>query len=109
MPAQSPGIGVAYVVDLALHAGVKFRKADLPGILLLPALPQPTAKVVHITGFHSAVLRIHEKPEPGEAVQNWHDLHLAHRWHWLSDGQYQHISTLVAELGRLLGGWMKAT
>ncbi len=36
-------------------------------------------------------------------------LRLAHRWHWLSDGQYQHVSTLVAELGRLLGGWIKAT
>jgi hypothetical protein len=36
-------------------------------------------------------------------------LRLAYRWHWLNDGQYQHVSTLVAELGRLLGGWMKAT
>ena len=36
------------------------------------------------------------------------NLRLAHRWHWLNDGQYQHVSTMVAELGRLLGGWMKA-
>jgi hypothetical protein len=36
-------------------------------------------------------------------------LRLAHRWHWLNDGQYQHVSTMVAELGRLLGGWMKTT
>jgi len=36
-------------------------------------------------------------------------LRLAHRWHWLNDGQYQHVSSMVAELGRLLGGWMKAT
>lgn len=35
-------------------------------------------------------------------------LRLAHRWRWLSDGQYRHVSTLVAELGRLLGGWLKA-
>lgn len=35
-------------------------------------------------------------------------LRLAHRWRWFSDGQYQHISMLVAELGRLLGGWLKA-
>lgn len=35
-------------------------------------------------------------------------LRLAHHWHWLSDGQYRHVSTMVAELGRLLGGWMKA-
>jgi hypothetical protein len=35
-------------------------------------------------------------------------LRLAHRWHWLNDGQYRHVSTMVAELGRLLGGWIKA-
>jgi hypothetical protein len=34
-------------------------------------------------------------------------LRLAHRWHWLSDGQYQHVSAMVAEIGRLLGGWLK--
>ncbi len=35
-------------------------------------------------------------------------LRLAHRWRWLSDGQYRHVSGMVAELGRLLGGWLKA-
>ena len=34
-------------------------------------------------------------------------LRLAHHWHWLNDGQYRHVSLLVAELGRLLGGWLK--
>jgi hypothetical protein len=36
-------------------------------------------------------------------------LRLAHHWHWLSDGQYRHVSLMVAELGRLLGGWQKAS
>lgn len=35
-------------------------------------------------------------------------LRLAHRWHWLNDGQYRHVSVQIAELGRLLGGWMKS-
>ena len=35
-------------------------------------------------------------------------LRLAHRWRWLSDDQYRHVSAMVAELGRLLGGWLKA-
>jgi hypothetical protein len=39
----------------------------------------------------------------------WLYLRLAHRWHWLNGGQYQHVSTMVAELGRLIEGWMKAT
>ena len=36
-------------------------------------------------------------------------LRLAHRWKWLNDGQYKHVSGMVAEIGRLLGGWIKAT
>ena len=34
-------------------------------------------------------------------------LRLAHRWQWLSDGQYHHVSEMVREVGRLLGGWRK--
>lgn len=34
-------------------------------------------------------------------------LRLAHEWQWLSDGQYRHVSNMVAEIGRLLGGWIK--
>jgi len=36
-------------------------------------------------------------------------LRLAARWSWLSEGQYEHVAKMVAEIGRLLGGWMKAT
>ena len=36
-------------------------------------------------------------------------LRLAHEKGWLSAGQYQHVSALVAEIGRLLGGWIKQT
>jgi four helix bundle protein len=38
-----------------------------------------------------------------------HYLRLAHRWQWLSMGQYEHGSRMVAELGRLLGGWIRQT
>jgi hypothetical protein len=34
-------------------------------------------------------------------------LRLAHRWQLLNNGQYQHVSRLVTELGNLLGGWMR--
>ncbi len=36
-------------------------------------------------------------------------LRLIHRWGWLNDGQYRHVSAMVAEIGRLLGGWMQAS
>jgi hypothetical protein len=34
-------------------------------------------------------------------------LRLAHHWRWLSDGQYEHVSLMVAEVGRLLGAWIR--
>lgn len=34
-------------------------------------------------------------------------LRLAHRWRWLNDGQYHHVTQMLAEIGRLLGGWIK--
>ena len=34
---------------------------------------------------------------------------LAARWKWLSGGQYQHAAGMMAEIGRLLGGWRKVT
>jgi len=36
-------------------------------------------------------------------------LRLVHHWRWLNDRQYQHVSGMVAELGRLLGGWRRAS
>jgi len=36
-------------------------------------------------------------------------LRLAARWQWLSPGQYHHVSEMLNEIGRLLGGWLKAT
>jgi four helix bundle protein len=34
---------------------------------------------------------------------------LAFGMKWLSSGQYQHVAQMLAEIGRLLGGWKKAT
>jgi len=36
-------------------------------------------------------------------------LRLAQRWEWLSSGQYRHVAEMVTEIGRLLGGWKRAT
>ncbi|MEM9665765.1 MAG: diversity-generating retroelement protein Avd [Bacteroidota bacterium] len=36
-------------------------------------------------------------------------LRLAVRWEWLSRGQYQHVAQMTDEIGRLLGGWQRAT
>lgn len=36
-------------------------------------------------------------------------LRLAAGWGWLSSGQYQHAAQMVAEIGKLLGGWVKVT
>ena len=36
-------------------------------------------------------------------------LRLAVRWNWLSHGQYEHVSAMIVEIGKLLGGWKKVT
>ncbi|MDX2077801.1 MAG: diversity-generating retroelement protein Avd [bacterium] len=36
-------------------------------------------------------------------------LRMAHQFQWLSVGQYEHVSNMVAEIGKLLGGWIKQT
>lgn len=34
-------------------------------------------------------------------------LRLVREWGWFSQGQYEHVSRMVAEIGKLLGGWIK--
>ncbi|MBC8450381.1 MAG: diversity-generating retroelement protein Avd [Chloroflexi bacterium] len=34
-------------------------------------------------------------------------LRMAVNWQWLNEGQYQHVSRMVKEIGNLLGGWIK--
>ena len=36
-------------------------------------------------------------------------IRLARRWDWIDDGQYKHVAIMLAEIGRLLGGWRKVT
>ena len=36
-------------------------------------------------------------------------IRLAVRWGWLSYSQTKHVAAMVVEIGRLLGGWQKAT
>lgn len=36
-------------------------------------------------------------------------LRLVQQWQWLNAGQYEHVSKLVAEIGKLLGGWLRQT
>ncbi len=36
-------------------------------------------------------------------------LRLTHKLGWLSAGQYEHVSAMTVEVGRLLGGWKRAS
>lgn len=36
-------------------------------------------------------------------------LYLAHQLKWLNDGSYEHVSRMVSDVGRLIGGWRRAT
>lgn len=36
-------------------------------------------------------------------------IRLAGEWQLITDGQHRHVTKMVAEVGRLLGGWIKQT
>ncbi len=36
-------------------------------------------------------------------------LRLCEKWKWINAGQYRHVSGMVAEIGKLLGGWYKSS
>lgn len=36
-------------------------------------------------------------------------LRLSRQWDWLASGQYEHASSMAADIGKLLGGWIKQT
>ncbi len=36
-------------------------------------------------------------------------LRLSRQWEWLGSGQYAHVSRMVSEIGKLLGGWIRHT
>lgn len=36
-------------------------------------------------------------------------LRLAQQWGWLGSGPYEHVSRMVASVGKLLGGWIRQT
>ena len=59
----------------------------------------------HLDGNHRAAALLDADIQLDQLRQH---LHLAWRWHWLSDGQFQHVSGLTEELGRLIGGWRRA-
>jgi hypothetical protein len=78
-----------------------------------------TEHVVFLTlGAHDALIAArHGTPaQRGESLrqadirldQLRQHLQLAWQWRWMSDGQYQHVCRLTAELGRLIGGWRRS-
>lgn len=36
-------------------------------------------------------------------------LRLCEKWKWINSGQYRHVSGMVSEIGKLLGGWLKVS
>jgi uncharacterized membrane protein len=129
MPAQAPAIGVFDVVHPALHAGVELiiltRVFDLLAWLLPKAERFPRVHRFTVTQrTMNAALDLQEAlfeaqtQRGGARVSSLRTadtalnklrlyLRLAHHWRWLSESQYYHVSKMVAEVGRMLGGWLK--
>jgi len=82
---------VANVLDPASNARLKLAVAQPAALELIEELSEATPVAHHVSALDSLYLR------------------LAHRWQWLSTGAYEHVSEMLAELGKLLGGWIRTT
>ena len=51
--------------------------------------------------------RLHEADAELDKVRLY--LRLVVRWEWMSESQYRHVSGMVKEIGKMLGGWIKQT
>lgn len=57
---------------------------------------------------HSGAQRKRDLQEADIALANVRMyLRLAVRWKWLTESQYLHAAAMIAETGKLLGGWLK--
>ena len=74
--AQPPGVGVAHVVDPALHAGVQFGERDLTGPVRVQIALQPAGEVHRVAPLEPAVRRIHHEAQPGDAARRRQHLRL---------------------------------
>ncbi len=67
-------------------------------------------EIIFEANAHSGVRRL-EHLQAADAHLNKLRLYLrlSRQWNWLGSGQYEHVSRMVAGIGKLLGGWIKQT
>ena len=58
VPAQAPRIGIAHMVDPALHAGVELGEADLSLLPGAVALAEAAARLDDLAGLDPAMRRV---------------------------------------------------
>lgn len=69
MPAQPATlIGALYMVDPALHAGIKFRKADVAIAQTAVQVAQPLCGVAHLACPHKQVAWVKHNTKSGHTV-----------------------------------------
>lgn len=107
MLAQPSGVAVARVRDPAVPQSLELGKVRRAATIGIVALAQAAGREACLAGLQQPALAVDHKAQPGRPKRSRHHLRLAHHWAWLNDGQYAHVSSLVAEIGKLLGGWIR--
>ena len=125
VPAKAPGVAIADMVDPALNGGIEFGEAYFAGAVSPPAFLQPSTEMMRLARLQKPMGGIDDKPQPGNAGVHGDDLCpgvnlQAHLCQSIDDGnlpapqllpavaEKRKIVHMVAEVGRLLGGWLKA-
>ena len=66
---QAPGVGIAHVIDPALHRSVKFGKTDFAVAIIVPVRTQTAREFHYVARLDATVRGVNDKAEPRDAVR----------------------------------------
>ena len=76
MAPQSPGVGIAHVVDPSADGCVQFRVGDASGFVEVQVPAQPSGELDGVAALQPSEVRIDDESEPGDSVSRGDDLRL---------------------------------
>ncbi len=95
--AQPPGVGIADVVDPALHAGIQLGGRAPIGLIRVQVTFQPAGELHCVAPLEQAVRRVHHKAQPGDAAPA--------RYRFFTTSQLMNMLCAAARRHRLMGRW----
>ena len=74
MPAQSPAVGIAHMIDPTLNTRIELGKADFSAAVGVKAFTEMAGCVSDLARLNAAVSGIDDKTQPRNTAAHWHHL-----------------------------------